>query len=77
MGICVYSPRHKGGNSVRGIEFANKLTEVYRLHLMDNLRGMPAGMKSVRCVAVLQILSFASIIRVLVVPKISFKTFET
>ena len=38
MGICIWSPRLDDiGNSVRGVEMAKKLTEVYNLHLYDSI----------------------------------------
>ena len=37
MGIATFSPRlDKNGNSVRGIEFASKLTKTYNFHQFDN-----------------------------------------
>lgn len=36
MGICIWSPRlDRIGNSVRGVDFARRLTQVYRLHMYD------------------------------------------
>lgn len=38
MGICIFSPRLDAqGNSVRGVEFARKLIDKYRLHLFDGV----------------------------------------
>lgn len=38
MGICIFSPRLDAqGNSVRGVDFARKLIEEYRLHLYDGI----------------------------------------
>lgn len=36
MGICIFSPRlDEQGNSVRGVDMAQRLTKEYRLHLYD------------------------------------------
>lgn len=38
MGICVWSPRlDRIGNSVRGVDFARRLSRVYTLHLYDSI----------------------------------------
>ena len=38
MGICIWSPRLDDiGNSVRGVEMAEKMTQVYNLHLYDSI----------------------------------------
>lgn len=38
MGICIWSPRLDSiGNSVRGVEMAARLTQVYNLHLYDSI----------------------------------------
>jgi glutaminase len=38
MGICVFSPRlNAQGNSVRGVEFARRLVQHFRLHLYDGV----------------------------------------
>ena len=38
MGVCIWSPRLDAvGNSVRGVEMANRLTQIYRLHLYDGV----------------------------------------
>ena len=41
MGICTWSPRlDKNGNSARGVRFCRLLTERYRVHQFDRLRGV-------------------------------------
>lgn len=38
MGICIYSPRlDEYGNTLRGVEFCNKLVERFNLHIYDGL----------------------------------------
>lgn len=38
MGVCIWSPRlDRIGNSVRGVDFATRLAEAYRLHVYDGL----------------------------------------
>ncbi len=40
MGIAIWSPNlDEYGNSVRGVEFAHKLTEIFNLHYFDSLVG--------------------------------------
>jgi len=44
LGLCVWSPRlDEHGNSVRGIDFARRLTETFRLHPYDVLAGGQRG----------------------------------
>ena len=38
MGICIWSPRlDRVGNSVRGVDFARRLLELYTLHMYDSV----------------------------------------